>query len=280
MRKYFFVSFLALLFCNINGQISLSFKTSNNLYLDKFHISGYKFVSPDLPANKIFIYNLNNTLFKTINIPATIYSKTAVMSVSENLFDLDAGVEYAVQTRTVTSTSSGNVFFYATYVFDETGSTLFFRDSGMVSQHSSSNILENNSGFFYDGTSVKMKVGIYGSGKCEFYNLPGSLPCAGCSSGIVNSISNGGGTEIISNEASFYPNPASDQLKLKYQLPPGWKTAKIKVYDINGKLVEDFNITDFFDFIYLPVDYNNGMYLYSLIVDDKIIKNEKIVLIK
>lgn len=279
MKKYLIITLFSLLFCNLVGQITLNFKTSKNIYLDKFHISGYKYVSPDIPNSKIYIYNLNNSLFKTITIPSTVYPITAVMLVSENIFDLDAGVEYAVQTRSVTTTSSGNIF-YAAYVFDETGSTLFFRDSGLVSPYSSSNILENRSGLFFDGTSVKMRIDIHPIKNYEIYNLPGSLPCAGCSSGIVNSVASGGGSEILIDEASFYPNPTSDQLKLKYQLPPGWKSAKIQIYDINGKLVEDFNITDFFDFIYLPTDYNNGMYLYSLIVDDKVIKNEKIVLMK
>lgn len=262
----------------MHSQITFSHK-SKKCYLDKFHLSGYKYVQPDLANSKVYIYNLNNTLFKTLNIPATTYSKESVFSVSENLFDMDAGVEYAVQTKTIVNTSSGTTFYYAAYVFDETGTTLFYRDSGVFVAHSSGNILENNGGFFYDGTSVKMKVNIYNTINNEYYNLPGSLPCAGCSSGIVNSISNGG-TEVIADDVSFFPNPASDQLKLKYQLPPGYKEAYVRIFDISGRLVEQFQITDAFDFIYLPVNFNNGMYIYSLIVDDKVIKNEKIVLAK
>lgn len=271
--------FLAICIASVmHSQITFSHK-STNCYLDKFHLSGYKYVQPDLVNNKVYIYNLNNTLFKTLNIPSTVYPKDNVLSVSENLFDLDAGVEYAVQTKSIVNTSSGTTFYYASYVFDETGTTLFYRDSGMFISHSSANVLENNGGFFYDGTSVKMKVNIYTTGKSEYYNLPGSLPCSGCSSGIVNSISNGG-TEVIGEDASFFPNPASDQLKLKYQLPPDYKNASVRIYDLSGRLIEQYQITDSFDFIYLPVNFNNGMYLYSLVVDSKIIKNEKIVLVK
>lgn len=274
MKKYLVITLLPLLFCNLVGQITFNFKTITEFGLDKFHVSGYKYVTADIPAKKIYMYNLNNSLYKTINIPATTYSLQGVSYISENLFDLDPGVEFIAESF---NTSSGCKL----YVFDESGATLFSRDSGYTTGTAHyDHIFFNRAQVYYDGSGVKMKVNIKYSNKIEVYNLPGSITCSGCSSGIVNSVASGEGTEILGDEASFYPNPTSDQLKLKYQLPPGWKSAKIKIYDINGKLVEDFNITDFFDFIYLPTDYNNGMYLYSLIVDDKVIKNEKIVLMK
>jgi len=45
-------------------------------------------------------------------------------------------------------------------------------------------------------------------------------------------------------------------------------------------MLEEFKITSTFDFIYLPSNYNNGLYFYSLIVDEKLIKTEKIILNK
>jgi hypothetical protein len=63
-------------------------------------------------------------------------------------------------------------------------------------------------------------------------------------------------------------------------LPKGYKTAEINIYDLQGKLIENFKVTDTFDFIYLPSDYNNGMYLYTLMVDGKAIKTEKVILNK
>jgi len=273
MKKYLIITLFSLLFCNLVGQITLNFKTNYFFGLDKFHLSGYKYISADIPGKKINIYNLNNSLFKTINIPATTFSLQSIGYLSENLFDLDANMEYIA----ITSSSSGNRF----YVFDESGTVLFMRDSfSLAGPAHFDNVFSNESAIYFDGTGVKMKLRSTYNNKHEVYNLPGTILCLGCSSGIVNSVASGGGSEILIDEASFYPNPTSDQLKLKYQLPPGWKSAKIKIFDINGKLVEDFNITDFFDFIYLPTDYNNGMYLYSLIVDDKVIKNEKIVLMK
>lgn len=272
MRKLFLLTCL-IFFFQVNAQISLSFKSTNNLYLDKFHISGYKFVLPDLTAKKIYIFNLNNTLYKTLNIPVTTYTLIGVSYVSENLFDLDNGMEYLLR---ASNSSSGSKLF----VCDETGPILWSRDSAQLSYQYRDDTFENDNIIFFDGTGAKMKIFSSGANKYEFYNLPGTIPCKGCSSGIINSVASGGGNEVLGDEASFYPNPATDQLKLRYQLPPGWKSAKIKIFDINGKLVEDFNITDFFDFIFLPTNYNNGMYVYSLIVDDKIIKNEKIVLVK
>jgi hypothetical protein len=129
------------------------------------------------------------------------------------------------------------------------------------------------------GTGAKLKLGI-GSPALyhEVYALPGSIPCTECVDGSmgvagISSLSNNT-TEV----ARFFPNPANEQLKLNYTLPSDAKKAEIKIYDMQGKLLEQMNITNDFDFIYLPSNYNSGLYLYSLIIDDKVVKTEKIIL--
>ena len=157
-----------------------------------------------------------------------------------------------------------------------------FRDSATVNAYVP-NIFSNTDGVFYDGVKTKMRLSVANANgnpaKIEIYDLPGSIPCSECSStGTVSGISapNNPGT----NNPVFYPNPVVDELKLKYELPKDYKNAEIKIYDLQGKLIEEFKVTNTFDFIYLPSDYNNGLYLYSLIIDDKKIKTEKIILNK
>jgi hypothetical protein len=48
----------------------------------------------------------------------------------------------------------------------------------------------------------------------------------------------------------------------------------------NAMRIENFKVTGTFDFIYLPSDYNNGMYLYTLLLDGKAMKTEKMILNK
>jgi hypothetical protein len=271
---------------NASAQITLSHNnlTSWDIWLDKFHLSGYKYVEWTGFPHKINVYNLNNTLFKSMTIPISPpYYLQEVAYVSENLFDLDGGMEYIVQME---DSSKFNV--QAVFVIDESGTQLFYRDSAEFAPlsltsggYSPNNIFQNREMIFFDGISTKMRLRIHSAGEYETYNLPGTIPCAGCTSGIVSGLisneENGGNND---SEAKFFPNPAFDQLKLKYKLPEGSHLAEMKIYDMQGKLVEEFKITDTFDFIYLPTNYNNGLYLYSLIVDGKVVKTEKIVLNK
>ena len=111
-----------------------------------------------------------------------------------------------------------------------------------------------------------------------FYSLPGSIPCVQCSSTGTTV-----GRPSYNNpnpDPIFYPNPATSSVKLKYQLPKDYKSAIIKVQDLQGRLVEEYKVTNDFDLIYIPSEFNNGLYFYSLIVDGKLIKTEKIILSK
>jgi len=251
--------------------------TGSNLYLTKLHVSGYKYVNGDLPNMKIYIYNTNHSLFKTISIPTLPDPPSGLaLFVSENLFDLDNLVEYIVITY-------GNNK-YRLYVIKENGTILMQRDSATISfSNNSTGTLQNRDGIFFDGTNTKMRLDIQGivPVKTEIYTLPGTLLCAQCNeNGTVNGmpvLPSGTGNN---GTALFYPNPVTDQLKLKYTLPAGYKTAEINIYDLQGKLIENFKVTDTFDFIYLPTDYNNGMYLYTLVVDGKALKTEKVLLNK
>lgn len=117
--------------------------------------------------------------------------------------------------------------------------------------------------------------------RTEIYTLPGTLPCVQCNEGgIICGIPALPPATANASGAVFYPNPVTDQLKLNYKLPAGCKTASINIYDLQGKLIENFKVTDTFDFIYLPSDYNNGMDHYTLLFDGKAIKTEKVILNK
>jgi hypothetical protein len=62
--------------------------------------------------------------------------------------------------------------------------------------------------------------------KYGVYNLPGPILCASCSNGIVSGRPENTGNKMT--DASFYPNPVKDHLKLKYELPPNTKKLKLK----------------------------------------------------
>lgn len=286
MKKIVIILSGMFLLLNLNGQIIYDHTGYQNNYLVKLGIAGYKYVSwSTVPT--INIYNLNHTLYKSISIPSsyTVGPSLTYFYVSDNLFDLDNGVEYMVYKYSSSSTYSSNIS-----ILDESGAVLFSKDSAAITGQTGGpgykTSFYNQDIVYYDGVNVKMKLDIFthspmfssGYTRSLYYNLPGPLPCVGCTSGITSLIS--GTQEEPKQEVEFYPNPTSDQLKLKYKLPEGSHLAEMKIYDTQGKLVDEFKVTDTFDFIYLPTNYNNGLYLYSLIVDGKTIKTEKIVLNK
>src|SRR5688572_29011429 len=101
-----FTIFLAALFVSTGAfaQITLSttFTASSSgftyFYFNKFGMAGIKYVAADIAAKTITIYNVNNTVFKTVNIPSSITSAYYLAFISDDLFDLNNDIEYALVT--------------------------------------------------------------------------------------------------------------------------------------------------------------------------------------
>lgn len=273
-------------FINTTAQITLNHVTKVNAFLAKFTSHGYKYVQV-IGTSSVNIYNLNHTLYNSFAVPAPYNNNLCLSStnrwiyyVTDNLFDTDNGFEYAVVTGATSCAAIVNVT-----IFNDNGTIIMSKDSAGFSGSSAVNYsaVYNFDAIYSDGVSTKMNIGYvnipgYSQKRIEVYDLPGSLPCSSCTSGLITGLTST--NETPTSSAEFYPNPASDQLKLKYRLPEGAHQAEMKIYDTQGKLVDEFKVTDAFDFIYLPTNFNNGLYLYSLLVDGKVVKTEKIVLNK
>lgn len=284
MKRLFIIQILMIIAISVQSQITFdasytlnTFKTT--MSLNKFHISGYKYVKKDVINLKIYLYNINHTLYKTINIPAQTVPIDKVEYISENLFDNDPLIEYCL--TTFTSTPFTRQFM----IYKETGAQMMYKDSATLGGTSGFyfNAFNIQEPVFFDGINAKIRLSFYGQTgfavRDEIYTLPGTIPCVTCTSGLITGFNVDKGNTTI-EDPEFFPNPVSDQLKLKYKLPEGTHLAEMKIYNTEGKLVDEFKVTDDFDFIYLPTNYNNGLYLYSLIVDGKVVKTEKIVLNK
>lgn len=253
----------------------------NALSLTYFSQAGYKYCIIDKPNNQIRLYNVNHSLYLTIAIPSC-GPDYYVYLLSDNLFNQNSSIEYLLH-----CVSYGNPAFSRVMGYDQSGNLFFYKDSASVGNQDYDQIF-NSSAVYYDGVKFKLQLSrnngsVNGSPlSYEVYDLPGSLPCISCTTftpGAANSIGLTG-KSASQAEAVFFPNPVTDQLKLKYHLPPGYKNAEIRIYDMQGKLVENYRVTDAFDELYLPSGFNNGSYLYSLIVDGNVVKTEKLILLK
>lgn len=76
------------------------------------------------------------------------------------------------------------------------------------------------------------------------------------------------------------PNPFNQHTSIQYFIPPNSQTASIMVFDLNGKLINTFPIRAFGkDAITINgSQLNPGMFVYSLIVDEKIIDTKRMIL--
>ena len=85
---------------------------------------------------------------------------------------------------------------------------------------------------------------------------------------------------LVSSIGKIYPNPTKDEAYLDYQLKEGQKGV-IDIYSITGQLLyEKALIIGNSKLIISTSNLNSGLYFYKVIVDDAIIANEKLIIIK
>jgi len=84
----------------------------------------------------------------------------------------------------------------------------------------------------------------------------------------------------INNEEfkiSLYPNPSDGNILLKYTIK---QNGTFRIYDVTGKLIEEHRLDSNRNELLLTTDLNNGIYLYQVMVNDRIVKSDKLVIIK
>ncbi len=76
------------------------------------------------------------------------------------------------------------------------------------------------------------------------------------------------------------PNPSNGNMVLQYSLNPSDK-AEINIYDISGKLINSYLLNASESKISINEEHlNNGIYFYKIIINNKIIQSDKLVIIK
>ncbi|MGQ0829239.1 MAG: T9SS type A sorting domain-containing protein [Bacteroidota bacterium] len=91
-------------------------------------------------------------------------------------------------------------------------------------------------------------------------------------------------TAISVNELSdenfkinLYPNPSNGNVLLKYTIK---QNGILNIYDVTGKQIEEHELSANGNELKLTNNLNSGIYLYQVIVNDKIVKSDKLVVIK
>jgi hypothetical protein len=89
------------------------------------------------------------------------------------------------------------------------------------------------------------------------------------------------GTVEVSNATtciSIYPNPASSEVTMSYNLPLSVNNAVVQVCDISGKLINEITIDAQMHEVFVNVNgWSNGIYLCNLLIEGHRIKSTKLL---
>ncbi len=235
-----------------------------NLTYVRLTSSGDKYALYDNLNNQVKLYNLNHSIWKTLNLTVTPgYTLLGLYNISDGLFNTDSSIELFYTYWAYTTTNTPMTYTSEARVIDENLTTLL-----TIPQCRSGSIVKMGNGYklFANIDSLnKAKVATH-----NVYDLVGSLP-------IVTNVSG----EIESGSISQpYPNPSSDKTIIGYELPEGVDNGEVVIYDINGSEIKKYTIDRSFNTLELDnSDLISGTYFYKLIAQG-VNGSKKMVIIK
>lgn len=236
-------------FLALNAQVTLDKTYNYSASIVKLETLGYKYYLMDVPNEQCKIYNLDHSLFKTItcNIPNNFYLAD-IKFVSENLFDNDAGIEILCTYYKYITTATSYYYEYDSKIINEDGTNILSIDGA---QYNYINKTEENTfklfSYCFDYKEFPETVWT------NIYNLPGTP--------IVS---------ILENDApnvwmNAFPNPASQTVKVAYNLPENITSGKLHLFDNNGRQLEQFIVDNHTDHLALDISsFKSGIYHYFI----------------
>jgi hypothetical protein len=219
----------------------------------------------DVPNSQCRIYNLDHSLFKTINcaLPANNYLAD-IKYVSQNLFDSDSDIEL--------------VYTYYEYI-QPTVDTYYYQYKSRIINENGSNILDiNGARFIYAYKTGDTKYELFAF--CYDYSVWPEV--------IWTNVYSLPGVWVSDETMAYaqpdmklnaFPNPASDMIKLEYELPENIRIAKMNLLDSNGRMVRNFTVDDHTDHLEFNIsDFSPGVYYYNIEYNNLRSSSKKIVI--
>lgn len=263
MKKILSTLILLFSIATLFGQITLQKTYNYSTSVTKLETLGYKYYLMDVPASQCRIYNMDHSLFKTINCTVPNgYFLADIKFVSENLFNSDSKIELAYTYYKYVSTSTSYYYIYGAKVITETGTVLQPIDGAQYLYVNKTGDTEYKLfAYCFDFSVTPEKVWT------NIYNLPG-VP-------VFSANISDKPQDVLMNA---WPNPANEVIRLDYELPVNVKSASLNVYDTNGRKIKNFVIDGHSNHIAMDViDLSAGTYLYNIEYDNQRTISKKIV---
>lgn len=278
MKNVILTLFAATIFFTAKSQIiteavypgGAMFLTPQYLHPVQLSVGGVKYCEFYPSQAQIILYNLNHTVYRTINLPSINPGPgpVRICYVSDALFDQNtADIEYIIQYATPAN-------YNRVAIYRENGTLLFQRDSVAIEACYWSEMPDR---IFNTSAGTKMIISHQVAGTAIVLGLPGHLPCKECD--------NAGPTMIQSNEngsstGAPYPNPATDFTTIPYALPGGEQTGWLVLFNVTGQEVKRFQITNTFTSVTLSTaDIASGTYSYRIEAGQTVLPGEKLIII-
>jgi len=246
------------------GQITLQHTYNYSTAVVKLETLGYKYYLMDVPTKQVRIYNMDHSLFKTINCTVPNgYFLSDIKFVSENLFNSDSQIELAYTYYKYVSTSTSYYYIYGAKVITEDGTVLQPIDGAQYLYVNKTGDTEYKLfAYCFDYSVFPEKVWT------NIYNISGSP--------VFSASISDKQQDVLLNA---WPNPASEVIRLEYELPLNVKSASLNVYDTSGRKIKDFVIDSHSDHIAMNVnDLAAGTYLFNIEYDNIRTSAKKIVI--
>ncbi len=266
MKKYCFLIFFLFSFAVGHTQLVHENTFSNSGNITEISEGVYKIYTMDDYNNVCNIYNADYSLWKSINLPIPEGEILVdIQFVSQYLFNLDSKVELMyVYRKTVAATPTTAAYYvYTTRIIDDSGSILIEIPNGYTAK-----------AYNYGAKGSKFVIWTYDYSSFVastiFYSVPGK---------VLDEIKD------INNKFSelnySYPNPAKNEINLKYSLPNNMEEAELVIVNATGKTIIKYRINNMSEFIKIDVSsFEYGIYYYYWESNSQKIGNNKFVIAK
>jgi len=250
MKKAIWLFLFIALIGNARGQITLENTYNASTSITELAISGFKYYLMDVVNNQCRLYNIDHSLWKTINltVPAGMYLYD-IKLVSETLLNSDNKVELAYIYYSYDTTLL--YYTYYTKVINENGQELLsIPGCAYLEVKSAGTAGTKMIAYVYDYSIILWTL------DTQVYSLPGTLP-----EGVIAF----GGKALVDKP---FPNPASGHITIPYQLPEGINQGEIILMNETGQVINRYKVDrTFHELVIQTTGMPRGMYLYQVNTD-------------
>ncbi len=227
------------------------------------------------------LYNLDHSLFKTINWSINISNKSldAIVFLSDKLFNNDANIELLFTSHdTLTGMRSVTII-------SENGSIIQSIDSSQLFgwKYNSLPFYVGQHLFKNTSNETKMYLESADGTKILVYGLPGKFESM-LPDDNGNTTSSGIKQELSTKNWSLsapQPNPSIISTKLFYTLPVTENQGTISLYNQSGQQIRVMIVDKNFDHIILnSTEIPAGTYYYTLSTSKEILESKKMIVLK